>query len=50
LQMIKWTWIDQGGVLQNMLLHYDQPKGFDNVSPGDTPFGDIPVHVVYISV
>jgi hypothetical protein len=25
LQKIKWTWIDQGRVLQNICIIYDQP-------------------------
>jgi hypothetical protein len=37
LQMIKWTWIDQGGVLQNMYITCDQPL---TVIPRDTPLGN----------
>jgi hypothetical protein len=46
--MIKWTWIDQGGVLQNMLQCCDQSKGLDDFFQG-TPLGDVPLHFVYIS-
>jgi hypothetical protein len=38
LQMIKWTWIDQGRVLQYVC---SIPSiGCDSFSPSDTPFGE----------
>jgi hypothetical protein len=43
-QIIKWTWIDQGGVLQNNILqsymwYDDQSKGLDEHIPkGHTPW------------
>jgi hypothetical protein len=49
-QMIKWTWIDQGGVLQNNILqsymwYGDQSKGLDEHIPRDTPLDDDPCHM-----
>ena len=44
LQKIKWTWIDQGGVLQNICIIYDQLL---TVIPRDTPFGR---HCIYLYI
>jgi hypothetical protein len=49
-QMIKWTWIDQGEVLQNMLQCCDQSKGLDAFSPRDTPLGDVSFHLYINSI
>jgi hypothetical protein len=55
LQMIKWTWIDQGVVLQNNMLqsymaYSDQSKGLDEHIPkGHTPWG-WPLSLVYKQV
>jgi hypothetical protein len=50
LQMIKWTWIDQGGVLQNMLQCCDQSKGLDDFFQGTHPLGMYPFTLyIYLS-
>jgi hypothetical protein len=47
LQMIKWTWIDQGGVLQYVC---SIPSiGCDSFSPRDTPLGEALVRL-YINI
>jgi hypothetical protein len=48
LQMIKWSWIDQGGVLQN-ITYVINPRGATVFPKGHTPL-DIPLHYVYIYV
>jgi hypothetical protein len=48
LQMIKWTWIDQRGVLQNMLPWCDQPLSV--LSQGTHPLGDTVLYLYINSV
>ena len=43
LQMIKWTWIDQGGVLQNIVFVIN-PRGATDNSQG-TPLENAPLHL-----
>jgi hypothetical protein len=41
--MIKWTWIDQGGVLQNIVFVIN-PRGATDNSQG-TPLENAPLHL-----